>query len=190
MSRLFSYDECVKWALGELSFDKDINDNDNDNTKKKKKKNNECDFGNKMISTVLVNGKEGNYTTQWTTRLGEQLVKEVLEKQGKQVWRPKQKEKMRPDWETNEYVWEVKSRNWNTPGTAGEKVLGTMYKYSDIPRLYGKPLKIVCVAYQEYEVCDGSNCKKIFGEVSSEKKGFLEYAKQIGIEYIKFSDLL
>ena len=46
-----------------------------------------------MISTVLVNGKEGNYTTQWTTRLGEQLVKEVLEKQGKQVWRPKQKEK-------------------------------------------------------------------------------------------------
>ena len=38
MSRLFSYDECVKWALGELSFDKDIIDNDNDNTKKKKKR--------------------------------------------------------------------------------------------------------------------------------------------------------
>ena len=56
-----------------------------------------------------------------------------------------------PDWETEDAIWEVKTRNWSVPGTAGEKILGVPYKYSDVPELYGKPLKIVCVAYQEWE---------------------------------------
>ena len=93
-----------------------------------------------------------------------------------------------PDWETDKYIYEVKTRNWTTSGTAGEKVLGVMYKYSEIPELYGKPLKIVCVAYQEHELTYGNT--KIFGEVCSSKKKFLDLAKSMDIEYIKFSDLV
>ena len=63
-----------------------------------------------------------------------------------------------------------------------------MYKYSDIPVLYEKPLKIVCVAYQEWELINGPT--KIFGEVSENKQRFLDLAKSINIEYIKFSDLV
>ena len=79
----------------------------------------------------------------------------ILEKIGKIVKRPEKKNHYLPDWETDDAIWEVKTRNWNTPGTAGEKVLGVPYKYSDIPRLYGKPLKIVLVAYQEHEFING-----------------------------------
>tara|TARA_Y100000992_G_scaffold299661_1_gene266797 strand:- start:1454 stop:1627 length:174 start_codon:yes stop_codon:yes gene_type:complete len=57
-----------------------------------------------------------------------------------------------------------------------------MYKYSDIPVLYEKPLKIVCVAYQEWELINGPT--KIFGEVSENKQRFLDLAKSINIEYI------
>ena len=61
-------------------------------------------------------------------------------------------------------IYEVKTSNWTISGTAGEKVLGTMYKYSDIPKFYKKPLKIICIAYQEYEL---TNCNtKIFGKIS------------------------
>ena len=63
-----------------------------------------------------------------------------------------------------------------------------MYKYSDISELYGKPVKIVCVAYQEHELTHGNT--KIFGEVSESKKKFLDLAKSMYIEYIKFSDLV
>ena len=63
-----------------------------------------------------------------------------------------------------------------------------MYKYSDLPRIYGKPLYIICVAYQEWEL---SNSKtKIFGKISEEKRQFLNLAKSLNIHYIKFSDLL
>ena len=45
-----------------------------------------------------------------------------------------------------------------------------MYKYSDIPIIYNKPLKIICIAYQEYEL---THCNiKIFGDISDNKKKF------------------
>ena len=63
-----------------------------------------------------------------------------------------------------------------------------MYKYSDIPKLYKKPLKIICIAYQEYEL---TNCNtKIFGDISENKKKILDIAKDMNIEYIKFSDFI
>ena len=140
----------------------------------------EKEWGNKMI------GQSAN--SNWTTLLGEGTVKDVLTLLGHTPRKPVPKGGYNPDWETDDYIWEVKTRNWTTTGTAGEKVLGTMYKYSDIPQLYGKPLKIVCVGYQEWELTYGPT--KIFGEISSTKQAFLDLAKKFEIEYIKFSDLV
>ena len=140
----------------------------------------EKEWGNSMI------GQQSN--GNWTTLLGENLVHDVLVLSGKNPRKPKTMNRYKPDWETDDYIWEVKTRNWTTSGTAGEKVLGTMYKYSDIPKMYGKPLRIVCVAYQEWELTNGTT--KIFGDVSENKRGFLNYAKSIGITYVKFSDLV
>jgi hypothetical protein len=137
-------------------------------------------WGNQMI------GQKAN--GNWTTCLGEGLVKEVLELGGENVRRPERRGGYEPDWETDSFIYEVKTRNWTTSGTAGEKVLGVMYKYSDIPELYGKPLKIFCVGYQEYELTHGPT--KIFGEVSNKQRAFLNLANSFDIEYVKFSDLV
>lgn len=139
----------------------------------------EKEWGNKIIGST----NNGN----WTTLLGETLVFDILKSLGENPRRPERKNGYSPDWETDKYIYEVKTRNWTTSGTAGEKVLGTMYKYSDIPLSYGKPLKIICVGYQEYELSNGTT--KIFGEnLSNRKQAFLQLAKAFDIEYVKFSE--
>lgn len=141
-------------------------------------------WGN-MINKQLF-GKQKD-TVNWTTTLGEHLVKKVLEQNGENIYKPKVINGYRPDWESDTTIYEVKTRNWTTTGTAGEKVLGVPYKYSDIPRLYGKPLKIICIAYQEYELTHGNT--KIFGELSKEKKQLIYLFNKLGISFVKFSDL-
>ena len=144
----------------------------------------ERSWGNKMIGVC-----DTSINNQWTTNLGENLVKDVLiHYHGKSVTRPEKKSGYKPDWETDDAIWEVKTRNWTTNGTAGEKVLGVPYKYSDVPDLYGKPLKIVCVAYQEWELTEGRT--KVFGDVGDKKKEMLEYWSKMQIEFVKFSDLV
>jgi hypothetical protein len=170
--------EIIYWAINPyingITYSK-ISKDDRINAQKHEKV-----WGNSMISQT----NNGN----WTTRLGEQLVYDILKFKGENPRRPIRKNGYNPDWETDEYIYEVKTRNWTTSGTAGEKVLGTMYKYSDIPIIYKKPLKIVCVAYQEYELTHGTT--KIFNNVSPTKKEFLELANKLNINYIKFSDLI
>lgn len=127
----------------------------------------------------------------WTTILGEGLVRDILEKKGLNPRRPKRKAHYQPDWETDDAIWEVKTRNWTTTGTAGEKVYGVPFKYSDVPILYGKQLKIVCVAFQEYELTHGNT--KIFAEenkISYHKQQMLDLWKEMGIQFVKFSDLV
>lgn len=138
-------------------------------------------WGNKM------SGQTGN--GQWTTKLGEGLVRDVLELLGENPRHVVSKGGFEPDWETDDYIYEVKTRNWNVSGTAGEKVLGTWIKYQDIPDLYGKPLRIVCVGFQEHELTYGKT--KYFGDNITEKtKQVLELGKSWGIEYIPFSQLI
>ncbi len=148
---------------------------------KEKLKNDEKVWGNRMIGRVN-NG-------QWTTLLGENIVRDVLILRGENPRKPVSKGGFLPDWETDEYIYEVKTSNWWVDGTAGEKVLGTFIKYQDIPELYGKPLKIVCVANQEEELTNGKT--KYFGEnITKKTQQALDLAFSWNIEYVKFSDLV
>ena len=141
----------------------------------------EKEWGNKIINKTDCK--------QWTTLLGENLVKDVLIMNGENPRKPETKNNFRPDWETDDYIYEVKTSSWEVDGTAGEKVLGTWIKYQNIPILYKKPLRIVCVAYQEWELTNGKT--NYFGEKVSEKtKQVLELCKSWNIEYIKFRDLV
>ena len=149
--------------------------------KKKEKEKNEKEWGNTMIKQIN-NG-------QWTTLLGERLVRDILELRGEHPKKVKNKGGFQPDWETDEYIYEVKTSNWWVSGTAGEKVLGTWIKYQNIPSLYGKPLRIVCVANQEYELTHGKI--NYFGEnITAKTKDILTMARSWGIEYVRFSDLI
>jgi len=166
------YNKTIQWCCGAL-----LNENN-----KKISNVEEKLWGNKMINTV------GN--NQWTTQLGETIVYYILQELGKNPRRPsKNNLGYRPDWETDDAIWEVKTRNWTTSGTAGEKVFGTPYKYCDIPDIYKKPLKIVCVAYQEYEFTHGKT--KIFSnELSDKQKVFLNFYKEHNIEFVQFTKLI
>ena len=133
---------------------------------------------------------------QWTNEYGEAIVRFLLEKLDYKVNKNKSKIKVGnntfiPDIETDDAIWEVKTRNWTTAGTAGEKVLGTPVKYSDLPTITNKPLYIVTVAYQEYE------CDKYFNLFLNEnddrlanKRKILDIFNSLNIYYIRCSDLL
>jgi hypothetical protein len=148
---------------------------------KKELQENEKKWGNTMIQQTN-NG-------QWTTLLGEHLVFDVLELRGENPRKVVRKDGFEPDWETDEYMYEVKTSNWWIDGTAGEKVYGTFIKYQNIPALYSKRLRIVCVANQEEELTNGKT--KYFGENVTEKtKQALDLASDWLIEYVPFSDLI
>lgn len=146
----------------------------------------ECQVKEKKWGNEMINQKNNG---QWTTLLGEGLVFDVLKALGKNPRKVVKKDGFEPDWEADDCMYEVKTSNWWVGGTAGEKVYGTFIKYQKIPELYEKPLKIVCLANQEYELEFGKT--KYFGEEVTEKtKQLLDISKLWGIEYIRFSDLV
>lgn len=177
-------EERIQWALtpfpNGLTSSISRTDTKTVETLRKEANAKEKAWGNKII------GQKTN--VNWTTLLGESLVRDILKMKGENPRKPSKKAGYSPDWETDDFIYEVKTRNWTTTGTAGEKVLGTMYKYSDIPLLYGKPLKIICVAYQEYELTH--NNTKIFGEIGKRKHEYIQLAKKHDIEYVKFSEFI
>lgn len=173
--------ERIKWATNNqrVKFKKIADKTVKQQVDEAKKK--EKNWGNQMIQQTN-NG-------QWTTKLGENLVYDILKLKGENPIKVVKKNGFEPDWETDNYMYEVKTSNWWVDGTAGEKVLGTWIKYQDIPEIYGKPLRIVCVAYQEYELEHGKT--PYFGKnITPKTHQVLDLAKTWNIEYIKFSELV
>lgn len=189
---------------------KDNSFNKNTNLLDKLLKRNNCYFDSKQFIEIcnwcysnIFNDKEkekiwGNNilkkeksTSQWTTLLGENIVCDVLKLLGHKNINTKTKRKdvcknIIPDIETHSGIYEVKTRNWNTTGTAGEKVFGVPFKYADVPRIYGKPLYIVLVAAQE----EKDNTQEIFSVPTPAKKKIIDFYESMNIYFIKFTDLL
>jgi hypothetical protein len=126
--------------------------------------------------------------------LGESILYELLTLQSK---KPKKitigmtganKKRLMPDFEADDGIYECKARTYKTTGTAGEKILGTPIKYSEVQRLYKKPLYIVCMGYQEVEA---ENSFGLFKPKSDELKKILQfYEDEIGVKYVKASDIV
>lgn len=159
-------------------------------------------YSDKLFIKGLTKKKEDEWgksvigypTNQWTTKLGESILKEILlllDKNPTRVKVPlvgKNNKKLLPDFETDDGMYENKARTYTTSGTAGEKILGTPLKYCEIPRLYKKPLYIVCMAYQEVEA---SNTFHLFEPQSDELKGMiLDFDEKWNIKYLRATELL
>jgi hypothetical protein len=127
---------------------------------------------------------------QWTGNFGQDLVKEILITYGKDVFIPKKKSGFQPDLETYSHIIECKTQTYFTTGTAGEKILGVPFKYRNIPKLYGKPLLIICMGGAEklcketYGILEGDACD----ETASEMLNF--YKEKLNIEYIGYTELI
>jgi hypothetical protein len=96
---------------------------------------------------------------QWTNEFGERLVESIINSMNNCKVLERQPvvyghNKHRLDLLTRNAYIEVKTRNYTTNGTAGEKIWGAVAKYSDVYTITGKPVFIVLVGYQEKEAVE------------------------------------
>lgn len=120
-------------------------------------------------------------TCMWMNQFSEKIVAEVLHA------KPcKPKDGFRLDLETDEYVIEVKGGTYLTSGTAHEKIAGVLFKYAEVPRIFGKPLLVVCVAGAE----QFARKTGLFGSSSVERQQLLELGKSLGISFAPLSEFL
>jgi hypothetical protein len=177
--------EVIQWLLGDLSFLPPIQKK-NKTADTQKYKILEDEWGRAITKTRR---PDLELSKQWTTCFGQHLAEELLTLMGKKVTKPVKKDGYEPDREVEDAIWEVKTETFNTTGTAGEKILGCPFKYAAVPRLYGKPLRILCLGGAEKE------CREEYGNLpgakqNEEKKAFLDFYKSKGIEYVAATDIL
>lgn len=126
---------------------------------------------------------------QWTNRFGEYICEEMYILQGNNVSKPAKKEHYQPDIEADNVIVEAKTQTYYTNGTAGEKILGCPFKYADIPGLYNKPLKIVCMGGAE-KVCRESYGNLPGMKCTPQKQKYIQFFKENNVEYLGATDIL
>lgn len=146
--KLLRDEEVVRWIFGDTGFLNISEETKNRTNDDKKRKINEDSWGWSKYNDIIKPSKEIS-RKQWTTCFGQTVGKELYLLQNSKVWKPKKKNKYEPDLENDSCVVEVKTQTFFTSGTAGEKILGSPFKYASIPRLFGKPLIILCIGGAE-----------------------------------------
>jgi hypothetical protein len=87
--------------------------------------------------------------SNWGDVVGEEMVRELLLLEGQEATKPKQMKNYRLDLETATHMIEAKSQGIHMTGTANEKIPGVPFKYAEVPRLYGKPVRVLMVGGAE-----------------------------------------
>jgi hypothetical protein len=182
---LLRYNEVIMWLLGDVTFLPPI-EKKNKTADESKYKLLEDKWGQ---TTLKVRRPDLKLDKQWTTKFGEHICEEMFLLLGKEGHKPVNKDNYEPDYEIDDAIIEVKTQTYYTSGTAGEKILGSPFKYAEIPELYSKPLKILCLGGAEqlcrekYGNLEGTKC-------SSQKQKFIQFYKENGIEFISGSEIL
>ena len=177
--------EVIQWILGDLSF-LPVIETKNKTTDELKYKVLEDQWGQAMLK---IRRPDLKLDKQWTNKFGEHLCEEIYTLRGKTVIKPLKKEHYQPDLEVDDAIIEAKTGTFYTSGTAGEKILGCPFKYAEIPDLYNKPLKIVCIGGAE------KACRQNYGNLpgikcSPRKKKFIDFFRENKIEYVGMSNLI
>ena len=178
----------IQWMCGDTSFLQ----LPEEYTKKNKTKDNEQykiaedKWGQTMLACRRPDLKPSG---QWTTKLGEHICEEFQYLTQHEPKKPIKKNTFEPDVETDESMWEVKTQTYFTEGTAGEKILGVPIKYADVPELYGKPLRILCIG------CAEQKCRNQYGVLPGpamvpSKQKILHFYESMNISYIGATDLM
>jgi hypothetical protein len=174
---LLKQKQVLQWIFDDKSF--------LPKTDKRNLKNIEDEWGKKMLKLKRPDLKLDG---QWTNKFGEHIAEELYEILGKNPKSVIKMTNLMPDLETDDYIVEVKTQTYFTSGTAGEKILGTPFKYRNVPVLYKKPLLIMCIGGAE------KMCKENYGILCKNKderaSEFIDFYKSMGIEYIGITDIL
>lgn len=177
--------EVIQWLYGDLSFLPTI-ESKNKSQDTKKLKILEDVWGQTILKSRRPDLK---LDKQWTNKFGEHICEEICLLMGKEFYKPVNKHHYQPDIEVDDTIWEAKANTFFTTGTAAEKILGCPFKYAEVPELYGKPLKILCMGGAEML------CREKYGNLpgdkcSKQKKMFLDFFRENLIEFIGATDVL
>jgi hypothetical protein len=177
--------EVIMWLYGDLSFLPPI-ERKNKTSDESKYKVLEDAWGQE---TLRIRRPDLKLDKQWTNKFGEHICEEIYLLLGNTISKPVKKEHYQPDLEVDNAIIEAKAQTFFTSGTAGEKILGTPFKYAEIPDLYEKPLYILCMGGAE------KVCREQYGNLPGvkctiQKKRILDCFKENKIEYIGATDIL
>ena len=178
--------EVVMWLFGDTSFLPAI-ESKNKSTDTPKLKALEDEWGRATLKTLR---PDLRLDKQWTNKFGEHIASEICHLNGHRGGRkPRNINHFEPDWEVDEFMVEAKAGTFFTEGTAHEKVLGCPFKYADVPDLYGKPLKIICMGGAE------KKCREQYGNLpgtkcTPRKQRYLEFVRESGIEFVAATDMI
>ena len=120
--------------------------------------------------------QNGKWSGDWAERIFREIVPHG--------WSPQPIGGKKLDWEDDGSIYEVKTQFLWGGGTAQDKILGTPVKYSHIPKLTGKPLKIVCFGAAE------TLTREVLERDCPEMRDQLALWKSWDIEYVYASDLI
>lgn len=177
--------EVIMWLYGNLSYLPSIEEK-NKSKDTAQYKILEDEWGQKTLKTRRPDLK---LAKQWTGPFGEHICAELCMLMGKDVSKPTTKNHYSPDIETDDAIFEAKAGTFNTTGTAGEKILGTPFKYAEVPVLYEKKLFILCMGGAE-KVCREQYGNLAGDKCSPQKQVILDTFKSLRIEYIGATDIL
>jgi hypothetical protein len=177
--------EVIQWLFGDLSFLPPI-ETKNKTADRLKYKILEDTWGQNMLK---IRRPDLKLDKQWTNNFGQHICEELYILTGKEVYKPTKKVNYQPDCEVDDSILEAKAQTFYTDGTAGEKILGCPFKYAEIPDLYSKPLKIVCMGGAE-KVCREKYGNLPGDKYTPQKKKFVEFFKDNRIEYVAATDML
>jgi len=182
---LLRHKSVIQWLFGDLSFLPTI-EKKNKTMDDAKYKIHEDHWGQTILK---IRRPDLKLDKQWTNKFGEHICEELYTLLGKVVSKPIKREHYQPDSEVDDAIIEAKTGTFYTSGTAGEKILGCPFKYAEIPDLYGKPLKILCMGGAE-KICRESYGNLPGPKCSAQKQRFIDFFCDNRIEYIGASDIL
>ena len=153
-------------------------------------------FKDKTAKTAVMKPRENNWAWElfekavpwhkqkqhykWSGDFAERIFREIVP----HGWSPKKIGSKHLDWEDENFVYEIKTQFLWGGGTAQDKILGTPVKYSEIPKLSGKPLRIVCFAAAE------TLTREVLMRDCPEMRDLIALWKTWNIEYVWGSDLI
>ena len=141
--------EVLRWIFNDMSFLKGKN--------QKELKKLEDRWGFDKLKNKYSNLPE----KQWSNSFGEYIAQELCILQNKNYECQKKttlpdRKTFKLDIEVEDSMIEVKTGTRYTQGTAHEKIAGVPFKYRNVPTLYKKPLKILCIGKAEdYAISTG-----------------------------------
>jgi hypothetical protein len=183
MARLLDARGVIPWIRGGLNFlDRPEDSFKNKTASKKERYKRENDWAWELFNTAAPSNKY-KQDGKWSGAFGQLILQEIIPG----GWKPRTRKGRQLDWEDENFVYEFKTQFHLSGGTAQEKIPAVPIKYIEVPELFGKPLRVICLAGAEtYTRVFLRDCPKMRDQLALWKSWNIEFV--YGTDLIKGLD--